>query len=105
MTLESVMPASVRRFKAGESLEDFCRACKTDRMHTVVVADEDGAPLRAWSAVTAAASTTTAADRGSTLRTAAVQRRSAAGPAAGARAADRQRRSPSSATVKGLRHP
>jgi len=35
-----------RPYKAGESLEDFCRACKTDRMHTVVAADADGRPLR-----------------------------------------------------------
>ena len=35
-----------RRYRAGESLEDFCRACKTDRMHTVVAADAEGAPIR-----------------------------------------------------------
>src|SRR5258708_37026812 len=35
-----------RRYRAGESIEDFCRACKTDRMHTVVGADEDGRPIR-----------------------------------------------------------
>jgi hypothetical protein len=35
-----------RRYRAGESLEDFCRACKTDRMHTVVAADPAGIPLR-----------------------------------------------------------
>jgi hypothetical protein len=35
-----------RAYRAGESLEDFCRACKTDRMHTVVAADPDGRPLR-----------------------------------------------------------
>ena len=35
-----------RRYRAGESLEDFCRACKTDRMHTVVAADPAGVPLR-----------------------------------------------------------
>jgi hypothetical protein len=35
-----------RRYRAGESLEDFCRACKTDRMHTVVAADGDGVPIR-----------------------------------------------------------
>jgi hypothetical protein len=37
---------SGRRYRAGESLEDFCRACKTDRMHTVVAADAEGQPLR-----------------------------------------------------------
>ena len=35
-----------RRYRAGESIEDFCRACKTDRMHTVVAADADGRPVR-----------------------------------------------------------
>jgi hypothetical protein len=37
---------TLRRYRAGESLEDFCRACKTDRMHTVVAADADGQPIR-----------------------------------------------------------
>jgi hypothetical protein len=40
------MHSSPRRYRAGESLEDFCRACKTDRMHTVVAADADGRPIR-----------------------------------------------------------
>ena len=35
-----------KRYRAGESLEDFCRACKTDRMHTVIAADADGRPIR-----------------------------------------------------------
>jgi hypothetical protein len=35
-----------RRYRAGESIEDFCRACKTDRIHTVVAAGADGQPLR-----------------------------------------------------------
>ena len=35
-----------RPYRAGESLEDFCRACKTDRLHTVVAADSDGQPIR-----------------------------------------------------------
>ena len=35
-----------RTYRAGESLEDFCRVCKTDRMHTVIAADPQGAPLR-----------------------------------------------------------
>src|ERR1700694_2476240 len=35
-----------RSYRAGESVEDFCRACKTDRMHTVVVVDADGTPIR-----------------------------------------------------------
>jgi hypothetical protein len=36
----------MREYKAGESIEDFCRACKMDRMHTVVAADPEGVPLR-----------------------------------------------------------
>lgn len=35
-----------RRYRAGDSIEDVCRACKLDRMHTVVVSDQDGRPLR-----------------------------------------------------------
>jgi hypothetical protein len=35
-----------RRYRAGDSVEDICRACKLDRMHTVVVTDQDGRPLR-----------------------------------------------------------
>jgi hypothetical protein len=35
-----------RRYRAGESIEDICRACKLDRMHTVVAADQDGRPIR-----------------------------------------------------------
>ena len=35
-----------RRYRAGETIEDLCRACKTDRIHTVVAADADGNPIR-----------------------------------------------------------
>jgi hypothetical protein len=35
-----------RRWRAGESIEDYCRACKTDRTHTVIVVDVAGHPLR-----------------------------------------------------------
>jgi hypothetical protein len=35
-----------RRYRAGDSVEDICRACKLDRMHTVVAADADGRPIR-----------------------------------------------------------
>jgi hypothetical protein len=35
-----------RRYQAGQSIEDFCRACKTDRMHTIVVVDGGGQPMR-----------------------------------------------------------
>jgi hypothetical protein len=35
-----------RAYRAGESLGDLCRACKADRLHTVIVVDADGAPIR-----------------------------------------------------------
>jgi hypothetical protein len=35
-----------RRWRAGESIDDYCRACKTDRSHTVIVVDGSGLPLR-----------------------------------------------------------
>lgn len=35
-----------RVYRAGESIEDLCRACKTDRMHTVIAADSLGRPIR-----------------------------------------------------------
>ena len=38
---------TIRTFRAGSSVEDYCRACKTDRIHTVMVADANGQPLRA----------------------------------------------------------
>jgi hypothetical protein len=40
------MPPPLRTYRAGESIEDFCRVCKTDRMHTVVAADGEGRPIR-----------------------------------------------------------
>jgi hypothetical protein len=36
----------VHRRRPGESIEDYCRACKTDRTHTIIVVDGDGQPLR-----------------------------------------------------------
>jgi hypothetical protein len=33
-------------YRAGASVEDHCRACKTDRIHTVVAADAEGRPIR-----------------------------------------------------------
>jgi hypothetical protein len=39
-------PMPERAYRAGESLEDYCRACKTDRLHTVIVADASGRPIR-----------------------------------------------------------
>ena len=38
--------ATDRTFRAGDEIEDLCRACKTDRSHTVIVVDESGWPLR-----------------------------------------------------------
>ena len=35
-----------RAYRAGESLEDYCRACKTDRMHTIIAVDAERRPLR-----------------------------------------------------------
>ena len=35
-----------RIYRAGDSVEDYCRACKMDRMHTVVASDNEGLPLR-----------------------------------------------------------
>jgi hypothetical protein len=37
---------TTRHYRAGESVEDFCRVCKTDRMHTVIAADPEGTPIR-----------------------------------------------------------
>jgi hypothetical protein len=33
-------------YRAGDSIEDHCRACKLDRRHTVIAADPSGRPLR-----------------------------------------------------------
>jgi hypothetical protein len=38
--------SSARTYRAGESVEDVCRSCKMDRMHTVVVVDGSGTPIR-----------------------------------------------------------
>ena len=35
-----------RAYRAGQTAEDYCRACRVDRIHTVVVVDGDGQPLR-----------------------------------------------------------
>lgn len=37
---------AAKSYRAGEAVEDFCRACKTDRMHTVIAADPEGQPIR-----------------------------------------------------------
>jgi hypothetical protein len=33
-------------YRAGGAIEDYCRACKIDRVHTVIVVDGDGRPVR-----------------------------------------------------------
>jgi hypothetical protein len=40
------MRDSDRKYRAGDSVEDVCRVCKLDRMHTVIVTDTEGRPLR-----------------------------------------------------------
>jgi len=35
-----------RTYRAGVSIEDYCRACKTDRMHTVIAVDGESQPVR-----------------------------------------------------------
>ena len=35
-----------RRYGAGDTVFDLCRACKTERRHTVIVAEPGGRPLR-----------------------------------------------------------
>jgi len=38
--------STARSYRAGDQIEDYCRACATDRLHTVVAADASGHPLR-----------------------------------------------------------
>ncbi|MBL8137363.1 MAG: hypothetical protein JNL48_12130 [Acidobacteria bacterium] len=37
---------STRVYRAGQTVEDLCRACHADRIHTIVVVDGHGQPLR-----------------------------------------------------------
>jgi hypothetical protein len=37
---------NLRTYRAGQAVEDHCRACHEDRMHTVVVVDQVQQPLR-----------------------------------------------------------
>jgi hypothetical protein len=37
---------TLRSYRVGGTIEDYCRACKTDRMHTVMAADPAGQPIR-----------------------------------------------------------
>jgi hypothetical protein len=36
----------MRSYRAGEVIEDLCRACKLDRLHTVIAVDGAGYPVR-----------------------------------------------------------
>ncbi len=36
----------MRRYRAGDVVEDLCRVCKLDRLHTVIAADPEGRPVR-----------------------------------------------------------
>ena len=36
----------MKPYRAGEALEDYCRACKNDRIHTVIASDPAGVPIR-----------------------------------------------------------
>jgi hypothetical protein len=36
----------MRTYRAGDTVEELCRACKIDRLHTVIVVDGDGRPVR-----------------------------------------------------------
>jgi hypothetical protein len=38
--------SSFRQYRAGQSVEDHCRSCHEDRIHTVIVVDQQGQPLR-----------------------------------------------------------
>ena len=38
--------ADDRRYSAGQTVEDYCRVCKTDRSHTIIVTDAKAQPLR-----------------------------------------------------------
>jgi hypothetical protein len=54
-----------RAYRAGQSVEDSCRACKTDRIHTVVPLTTRGGRYASRAAFVTA-STTIAAARAST---------------------------------------
>jgi hypothetical protein len=36
----------MRPYHAGQSIEDLCRACKLDRIHTIIAVDGAGTPVR-----------------------------------------------------------
>jgi hypothetical protein len=36
----------MRTYRAGETVEELCRVCKIDRLHTIIVVDQAGRPVR-----------------------------------------------------------
>jgi len=36
----------MRTYRAGDTIEDLCRACKLDRLHSVIATDGSGQPVR-----------------------------------------------------------
>jgi hypothetical protein len=42
----SIAMSLPRVYRAGQTIEDYCRACKVDRLHTVLVVDGTGRPIR-----------------------------------------------------------
>ena len=36
----------MRTYRAGDAVDELCRSCKIDRLHTVIVADAAGRPVR-----------------------------------------------------------
>jgi hypothetical protein len=41
-----MMSSEPKRYRAGQMIEDLCRACKIDRVHTIIVTDAQGQPMR-----------------------------------------------------------
>ena len=37
---------SLRQYRAGQTVEDYCRQCHEDRIHTIIVVDGNAQPLR-----------------------------------------------------------
>ena len=37
---------SLRQYRAGQTVEDYCRQCHEDRIHTIIVVDANAQPLR-----------------------------------------------------------
>src|SRR5512146_666618 len=36
----------MRSYRAGETIEELCRVCKIDRLHTIIAVNEGGRPIR-----------------------------------------------------------